>query len=152
MSDGLVVAVGLNLVGPTFRPVKWLGFVISDGHTQPSEIAYVRRLPSDIALFPTSYLRRLKAVGDKALPSKIIYFRRFIPYVRRFWPSDVSPFTVVGAGALPLRPCSTADRWRQRRGDMHAHIQCHTPSSVLPLHLQAGRDMGTDGTVLHLRS
>jgi hypothetical protein len=95
MSDGLVVAVGLNLVGPTFRPVKRLGFVISDGHTQPSEIAYVRRLPSNIALFPTSYLRRLKAVGDKALPSEIIYFRRFIPYVRRFWPSDVSPFTVV---------------------------------------------------------
>jgi hypothetical protein len=84
MSDGLVVAVGLNLVGPTFRPVKRLGFVISDGHTQPSEIAYVRRLPSDIALFPTSYLRRLKAVGDKSLPSEIIYFRRFIPYVRRF--------------------------------------------------------------------
>jgi hypothetical protein len=27
MSDGLVVAVGLNLVGPTFRPVKRLGFV-----------------------------------------------------------------------------------------------------------------------------
>jgi hypothetical protein len=43
-----------------------LGFVISDGHRQPSEITYVRRLPSDIALFPTSYLRRLKAVGDKA--------------------------------------------------------------------------------------
>jgi hypothetical protein len=95
MSDGLVVAVGLNPVGPTFRPVKRLGFVISDGHTQPSEIAYVRRLPSDIALFPTSYLRQLKAVGDKALPSEIIYFQRFIPYVRRFWPSDVSPFTVV---------------------------------------------------------
>jgi hypothetical protein len=82
-------------MGPTFRPVKRLGFVISDGHTQPSEIAYVRRLPSDIALFPTNYRRRLKAVGDKALPSEITYFRRFNSYVRRFWPSDVVPFTVV---------------------------------------------------------
>ena len=95
MSDGLVVAVGLNLVGPTFRPVKRLGFVISDGRMQPSEVTYVRRLPSDIGLFPTSYLRRLKAVGDKSLPSEISYFRRFNSYVRRFWPSDVSPFTVV---------------------------------------------------------
>jgi hypothetical protein len=95
ISDGLAGAVGLNSVGPTFRPVKRLGFVISDGHRQPSEITYVRRLPSDIALFPTSYLRRLKAVGDKPLPSEIIYFRRFIPYVRRLWPSDVSAFTVV---------------------------------------------------------
>jgi hypothetical protein len=95
MSDGLVGAVGLNTVGPTSRPVKRLGFVISDGRRQPSEITYVRRQPSDIALFPTSYLRRLKAVGDKALPSEIIYFRRFIPYVRWLWPSDVSAFTVV---------------------------------------------------------
>ena len=95
MSDGLVGAVGINSMGPTSRPLKRLGFVISDGHRQPSEITYVRRQPSDIALFPTSYLRRLKAVGDKALPSEIIYFRRFIPYVRRLWPSDVSAFTVV---------------------------------------------------------
>jgi hypothetical protein len=72
-----------------------LGFVISDGRRQPSEITYVRRQPSDIALFPTRYLRRLKAVGDKSLPSEIIYFRRFIPYVRRLWPSDISEFTVV---------------------------------------------------------
>jgi hypothetical protein len=82
-------------VGPTGGPVKQLGFTISDGLTQPSEIAYVRRLPSDIALFPTNYLRRLKAVGDKALLSEITYFRRFNPYVRRFWPSDVVSFTVV---------------------------------------------------------
>ena len=116
MSDGLAVAighnhalcptalntVGHNPVGPTFRPVKRLGFVISDGHTQPSEIAYVRRLPSDIALFPTNYLRRLKAVGDKSLPSEISYFRRFNSYVRRFWPSDVSPFTVV---EVTCKPC-----------------------------------------------
>ena len=95
ISDGLAGAVGLNSVGPTSRPVKRLGFVISDGHRQPSEITYVRRLPSDIALFPTSYLRRLKAVGDKALPSEIIYFRRFIPYVRRLWPSEILCFTVV---------------------------------------------------------
>ena len=95
MSDGLVVAVGLNPVGPTFRPVKRLGFVISDGQAQPSEIAYVRRQPSDIALFPTNYRRRLKAVGDKSLPSEITYFRRFSSYVRRFWPSDVDSFTVV---------------------------------------------------------
>ena len=95
ISDGLVGAVGLNTVGPTSRPVKRLGFVISDGHRQPSEITYVRRQPSDIALFPRRYLRRLKAVGDKSLPSEIIYFRRFIPYVRRLWPSDVSTFTVV---------------------------------------------------------
>ena len=88
-------AVGLKVVGPTGWPVKRLGFTISDGRTQPSEIGYVRRLPSDIALFPTSYLRRLKAVGDKALPSEITYFRRFSSYVRRFWPSDVVPFTVV---------------------------------------------------------
>jgi hypothetical protein len=27
--------------------------------------------------------------------SNITYFRRFEPYVRRFWPSDVVPFTVV---------------------------------------------------------
>jgi hypothetical protein len=80
-----------------------LGFVISDGHRQPSEITYVRRLPSDIALFPTSYLRRLKAVGDKPLPSEIIYFRRFIPYVRRLWPSDVSAFTVVPDWTLEYR-------------------------------------------------
>ena len=95
ISDGLAGAVGLNSVGPTSRPVKRLGFVISDGQAQPSEIAYVRRQPSDIALFPTNYRRRLKAVGDKALPSEITYFRRFNPYVRRFWPSDVVPFTVV---------------------------------------------------------
>jgi hypothetical protein len=95
ISDGLVGAVGLNTVGPTSRPVKRLGFVISDGRRQPSEITYVRRQPSDIALFPTRYLRRLKAVGDKSLPSEIIYFRRFIPYVRRLWPSDISEFTVV---------------------------------------------------------
>jgi hypothetical protein len=82
-------------VGPTFRPVKRLGFVISDGQAQPSEIAYVRRQPSDIALFPTNYRRRLKAVGDKSLPSEITYFRRFSSYVRRFWPSDVDSFTVV---------------------------------------------------------
>jgi hypothetical protein len=100
MSDGLVGAVGINSVGPTSRPLKRLGFVISDGHRQPSEITYVRRQPSDIALFPTSYLRRLKAVGDKALPSEIIYFRRFIPYVRRLWPSDVSAFTVVICGGV----------------------------------------------------
>jgi hypothetical protein len=95
ISDGLVGAVGLNTVGPTSRPVKRLGFVISDGRRQPSEITYVRRQPSDIALFLTRYLRRLKAVGDKSLPSEIIYFRRFIPYVRRLWPSDISEFTVV---------------------------------------------------------
>jgi hypothetical protein len=41
------------------------------------------------------YFRRLKAVGDKSLPSEISYLRRFNSYVRRFWPSDVSPFTVV---------------------------------------------------------
>jgi hypothetical protein len=70
---------------------------MSDGRTQPSEIGYVRRLPSDITLFPTNYLRRVKAVGDKALPSEISYFRRFNPYVRRFWPSDFAPFTVVEA-------------------------------------------------------
>jgi hypothetical protein len=29
------------------------------------------------------------------LPSEISYFRRFNSNVRRFWPSDVSPFTVV---------------------------------------------------------
>jgi hypothetical protein len=91
-------AVGLKVVGPTGWPVKRLGFTISDGRTQPSEIGYVRRLPSDIALFPTNYLRRLKVVGDKALPSEISYFRRFNPYVRRFWPSDVAPFTVVQGG------------------------------------------------------
>jgi hypothetical protein len=95
ISDGLVGAVGLNTVGPTSRPVKRVGFVISDGRRQPSEITYVRRQPSDIALFPTRYLRWLKAVGDKSLPSEIIYFRRFIPYVRRLWPSDISEFTVV---------------------------------------------------------
>jgi hypothetical protein len=88
-------AVGLKVVGPTGWPVKRLGFTISDGRTQPSEIGYVRRLPSDITLFPTNYLRWLKAVGDKALPSEISYFRRFNPYVRRFWPSDFAPFTVV---------------------------------------------------------
>jgi hypothetical protein len=89
-------------VGPTFRPVKRLGFVISDGQAQPSEIAYVRRQPSDIALFPTNYRRRLKAVGDKSLPSEITYFRRFSSYVRRFWPSDVDSFTVVGVIAVGI--------------------------------------------------
>jgi hypothetical protein len=84
-------------VGPTGRPVKRLGFIISDGQKRPSEIAYVRRQPSDITLFLTNYLRRLKTVGDRVLPSDITYFRRFEPYVRRFWPSDVVPFTVVVA-------------------------------------------------------
>jgi hypothetical protein len=101
-----------------------LGFVISDGHRQPSEITYVRRLPSDIALFPTSYLRRLKAVGDKPLPSEIIYFRRFIPYVRRLWPSDVSAFTVVererngtGATNASLHPALGDYLYDRQKGD-----------------------------------
>jgi hypothetical protein len=29
------------------------------------------------------------------MPSDITYLRRCEPYVRRFWPSDVVPFTVV---------------------------------------------------------
>jgi hypothetical protein len=33
------------------------------------------------------------------MSSDITYFRRFEPYVRRFWPSDVVPFTVVTAKA-----------------------------------------------------
>jgi hypothetical protein len=39
----------------------------------PSDIAYVRRPPSDIRLFPTHYPRRLKTVGDKLMPSDIAY-------------------------------------------------------------------------------
>jgi hypothetical protein len=61
----------------------------------PSDIAYVRRLPSDIMLFPTSYPRRLKTVGDKLMPSEIAYLRRSKSYVRRFEPSEISSFTVV---------------------------------------------------------
>jgi hypothetical protein len=64
-------------VGPTSRPVKRLTVTISDGWLRPSEISYVRRLPSDITLFPMPYVRRLETVGDKLKPSDISYVRRF---------------------------------------------------------------------------
>jgi hypothetical protein len=90
MSDDLAPAVGHNIVlcstagakpsditavGPTSRPVKRLTVVISDGWLRLSEISYVRRLPSDITLFPTPYVRRLKTVGDNPKPSDISYVR-----------------------------------------------------------------------------
>jgi hypothetical protein len=68
---------------------------MSDGSIGPSDIAYVRRQPSDIMLFPTHYPRRLKTVGDNLMPSEIAYLRRFSSYVRRFEPSEISKFTVV---------------------------------------------------------
>jgi hypothetical protein len=49
----------------------------------------------DIMLFPTPYLRRLKVVGDRLMPSDISYLRRFKAYVQRIWPSGVVSFTVV---------------------------------------------------------
>jgi hypothetical protein len=61
----------------------------------PSEIAYVRRLPSDITLFPTPYPRRLKTVGDRLISSDITYLRRSEAYVRRLQPSEILLFTVV---------------------------------------------------------
>jgi hypothetical protein len=48
-----------------------LVFIISDGQRRPSEIAYIRRRPLDIRLFPTPYLRRLKTVGNRLIPSEI---------------------------------------------------------------------------------
>jgi hypothetical protein len=95
MSDGLAPAVGHKSVGPTDRLVKRLAFITSDGWCAPSEIAYVRRRPSDVMLFQTPYLRRLKAVGDRLMSSNINYPRRFKAYVRRLWPSEVVSFTVV---------------------------------------------------------
>jgi hypothetical protein len=93
MSDGWRQAVGHKSVGPTVRSVKRLAFTISDGRWRPSEIAYVRRQPSDIILFLTSYLRQLKAVGDRLMPSDI-------SYLRRLWPSKVVSFTVVRPTAI----------------------------------------------------
>jgi hypothetical protein len=95
MSDGWCQAIGHKSVGPTVRPVKRLAFTIFDGWWRLSEIAYVRRQPSDIILFLTPYLRRLKAVRDRLMPSDISYLRRFKAYVRRLWPSEVVSFTVV---------------------------------------------------------
>jgi hypothetical protein len=43
----------------------------------------------DILLFPSSYVRRPVAVGDKRMPSDIAYLRRFNAYVRRLWPLEV---------------------------------------------------------------
>jgi hypothetical protein len=110
MSDGLAQAVGhkgclcptadarpsdITAVGPISRPVKRLTFLMSDGRVWPSEIAYVRRQPSDITLFPTPNVRRLETVGHNHMPSDISYVRRFKAYVRRLWPSKVDSFTVV---------------------------------------------------------
>jgi hypothetical protein len=96
MSDGCVRLSDITAVGPTSRPVKQLTFLMSDGRVWPSEIAYVRRLPSDITLFPTHYVRRLETVGHNLMPSDISYVRRFNAYVRWLWPSEVDSFTVVG--------------------------------------------------------
>jgi hypothetical protein len=82
-------------VGPTDWPVKRLAFIASDGPRRPSKIGYFRRRPSDIRLFSTPYLRRPKTVGHRLMPSDIGYLRRFNPYVRRLWPSEIVPFTVV---------------------------------------------------------
>jgi hypothetical protein len=96
MFDGLASTFGHKRCGSHLR-VKLLTRIISDGWLRPSEIAYVRRPrpPSDIMLFPTPYLRRPDAVGDKQMPSDISYLRRFTAYVRRLWPSEVISFTVV---------------------------------------------------------
>jgi hypothetical protein len=85
----------ITVVGPTSRPVKWLTFTIPDGWVWPSEIAYVRRQPSDITLFPTPNVRRLETVGDNQMPLDISYVRQFKAYVRRLWPLEVVSFTVV---------------------------------------------------------
>jgi hypothetical protein len=103
MSDGLVRAVGRNRSGSHRRRVKRLRTLTSDGRMRPSEIAYVRRRPSDITLFPTHYLRRLKTVGDRLMPSDITYLWRCKSYVRRLWPSEVLPFTISDEW-LPV-PC-----------------------------------------------
>jgi hypothetical protein len=83
MSDGLRRAVGHNSSGLHRRRLKRLPRLTSDGRMGPSEIAYVRRRPSDITLFPTPYPRRLKTVGDRLMPSDITYLRRSKAYVRR---------------------------------------------------------------------
>jgi hypothetical protein len=88
-------AVEHKSVGPTDRPVKWLAFITFDGWCAPSEIAYVRRRTSDVMLFTTPYLRRLKAVEDRLMLSDISYLRQFKAYARRLWPSEVVSFTVV---------------------------------------------------------
>jgi hypothetical protein len=61
----------------------------------------------DIMLFPTPYLRRLKVVGDRLMPSDISYLRRFKAYVRRLWPSEVVSFTVVPQSPIPLEALLT---------------------------------------------
>jgi hypothetical protein len=96
MSDGFINRrIGHQSVGPTDRSLKRLASITSNGWCAPSEIAYVRRRPSDVMLFPTPYLRRLKVVGDRLMPSDISYLRRFKAYVQRIWPSGVVSFTVV---------------------------------------------------------
>jgi hypothetical protein len=108
----LTPAVVHNNCGSHSQPVKRLAFTISDGRVWPSEIAYVRRLPSDITLFLTPNVRRLETVGDNQMPSDISYVRRFKSYVRRLWPSEVVSFTVV----IPLvidkrRPLNSCWSW-----------------------------------------
>jgi hypothetical protein len=70
-------------VDPTSRPVKQLTFIMSDGRVWPSEIAYVRRQPSDITLFLTPNVRRLETIGDNQMPSDTSYVQRFKAYVRQ---------------------------------------------------------------------
>jgi hypothetical protein len=103
MSDGLASAVGHKGCVPHLQPLKHLTCIMSDGLTWPSEIAYIRWQPSNIVLFPTSYVRRLVVVGDKRIPSDISYLRRFEAYVRRLWPSEVLCFTVVCYGSRVMR-------------------------------------------------
>jgi hypothetical protein len=93
MSDGFKPS-DITAVGPR-RRVKRLPHLTSDGPMGPSDLAYVRRRPSDITLFPTPYPRRLKTVEDRLMPSDITYLRRSEAYVRRLQPSEIPSFTVV---------------------------------------------------------
>jgi hypothetical protein len=93
MSDGLKPS-DITAVGPK-RRVKRLPHLTSDGPMGPSDIAYVRRRPSDITLFPTPYPRRLKTVGDRLMSSDITYLRRSEAYVRRLQSSEIPSFTLV---------------------------------------------------------
>jgi hypothetical protein len=58
------------------------------------------------------------------MPSDISYLRRFEPYVRRLWPSDVVSFTVVKCSYLrrPYEHINEAKKqpmtWNYMEGDI----------------------------------
>jgi hypothetical protein len=113
MSDGFKPS-DITAVGPR-RRVKRLPHLTSDGPIGPSDIAYVRRRPSGIMIFPTPYPRRLKTVGDRLMPSDINYLRRSESYVRRLQLSEIPSFTVVQASPCTRYPGRRAQRTPHQR-------------------------------------